>query len=198
MKPEHAPALSVLRAATREQHRGLEALLPIARPEADAGTYARYAAAMFGWLAPFEAALWSAPWPGELARGRDAKASWLIEDLAAAGLDPSRVPRCQHAPPLASEAQRFGVAYVLEGATLGGQSLLRTLGPRLAPWPLRFLRGYGTETGPRFAALLAALEERLATDAARAEAGQAAAEAFGQLAGWLPRAIADGRTGPGI
>lgn len=187
MKPERAPALSALRAATREQHRGLEARLPIARPEAGAGTYARYAAAMFGWLAPFEAALWSASWPGELARGRDAKRSWLLEDLAAAGVDAARVPLCQRPLPLASEAQRFGVAYLLEGATLGGQALLRTLAPRLAPWPLRFLQGYGPETVPRFSALLAALEDRLATDAARAEAGQAAATAFGHLSDWLLR-----------
>jgi heme oxygenase len=130
--------------------------------------------AILGWLEPLELELWSSAWPDAVAPAeRSGKTLWVQYDLRARGMSAQEIaaiPRQQQLPPLSSVAQRFGVAYVIEGAQLGGQLLLRQLGPKLAPLPTRWLEGYGRETSGKWRAFLDALAVALPapTDAERA------------------------------
>lgn len=182
-------ALEVIRAATAAAHRDLEARLEIARPEAGDDAYLRYLEALVGWLGPLEPALWSGPWPAKVApSGRHAKFAWLEADLLARGRTSPQIaalPRQHALPPLDSLAQRFGVAYVIEGAQLGGQALLRTLAPRLAPRPTRFLIGYGAESGEKWRTFLSALGLSLRDPRETAHAAESARRTFELVHGWF-------------
>ena len=179
----------VLREATRDIHDDFETGLKVGRPEAGRDEYLDFICAMYGWLRPFEERLWRAQWPQGLQPDvRGQKAAWLERDLRAAGLDDADIARLPLAPDnlaLDTPARRFGVAYVLEGAQLGSQVLARTLKPRLAPWPAHWLSGYGDQASAYWLGFRKAAEAALPDDAARGEAGQAAAAAFRALADWF-------------
>ena len=178
-----------LREATRSIHDEFESGLRIAAPDAGRDEYLDFIGAMYGWLQPFEAQLWQHGWAAQLEpQARSQKSAWLEHDLRAAGLDDAAIaqlPRAPSTPHLASAAQRIGTAYVLEGAQLGSQLLSRTLKPRLAPWPARWLAGYGEQASARWLAFRKEAERQLADDLARAEAAAAARAAFAALAGWF-------------
>jgi heme oxygenase len=179
----------VLREATRAIHDDFETGLKIAAPGAGRDDYLVFIGAMYGWLQPFETQLWQAGWPAHMApEARSHKSSWLEADLRTAGLEEAAIaqlPRADSTLHLASAAQRIGTAYVLEGAQLGSQLLSRTLGPRLAPWPARWLAGYGEQASAYWLAFRKEAELHLEDDAARAEAAAAARAAFSTLAQWL-------------
>jgi len=182
-------AMQALRDATRPIHDDFENGLRIAAADAGRDDYLLFVSAMYGWLQPFEARLWQAGWPAHIEpEARSRKSAWLESDLRAAGLDDAAIaqlPRAHWAIRLDSAAQRIGAAYVLEGAQLGSQLLSRTLGPRLAPWPARWLSGYGEQGSAYWLAFREEAEIQLADGAARAEAALAARAAFSALATWF-------------
>lgn len=80
-----------------------------------------------------------------------------------------------------SLAQALGAAYVLEGATLGGQIIRRTLSARddLHPdLPLNYYGLYGTEIGLRWRAFSQLVNEQLMGEAEIARASRSARETF--------------------
>jgi heme oxygenase len=181
--------MQTLREATRDIHEDFETGLKIAAPDAGRDDYLIFISAMYGWLQPFEMRLWQAGWPARMApEARSCKTRWLETDLRAAGLDDAAIaqlPRAAWAAHFDSAAQRIGTAYVLEGAQLGSQLLSRTLKPRLAPWPARWLSGYGEQASAYWQAFRKEAVWQLADDAARAAAAAAARAAFSALAGWF-------------
>jgi heme oxygenase len=187
--PATSPALDVIRASTAEAHRTLESTLAIARSDAGESAYARYLEALLGWLEPLETPLWSGAWPAQVAAAtRRGKTAWIEADLRARGRDDRQLaalPRQRSLPPLGSLAQRFGVAYVVEGAQLGGQLLLRRLGPRLAPLPTRWLQGYGRESAIRWRAFLGALGASLESRMQIQSAADSARAAFELVQTWF-------------
>lgn len=182
------PALDTLRARTAKDHRALEENLEIARSDAGEAAYARYLGAVLGWLEPLEPALWAGPWPEAIEPSvRADKVRWIESDLRARGLtdrELAAIPRQSELPNLSTLAHRFGVAYVVEGSLLGGQSLLRSLGPRLTH-PARWLEGYGRETVPRWRAFLGALEANVATANDARIAAENARATFVWIADWF-------------
>jgi heme oxygenase (biliverdin-IX-beta and delta-forming) len=174
-------ALDIIRAETADAHHALEQQLEVARPDAGEDAYLRYLRALLGWLEPLEALLWQGPWPEAVGVARRAgKARWIVADLHARGLDEaeiSAIPRRAVLAEQTSLVQRFGIAYVVEGAQLGGQVLLRRLGPRVAPLPTRFLVGYGRDCAKLWRSFVDALAGALTDDEqARAAAASARAE----------------------
>ena len=77
-----------------------------------------------------------------------------MRDLTVLGLDGSTIeslPRCLHAPQISCFAEALGCAYVLEGATLGGQVITRHLRRELNvdyQQGAAFFASYGKEAGP--------------------------------------------------
>lgn len=179
----------MIRAATGDVHRALEHNLEIARSDADDGAYVRYLQALFGWLEPLEAPLWSHGWPEQIgASERSGKTAWLLADLAARGFSGALVealPRQRVLPPLGSLADRFGVAYVIEGAQLGGQALLRRLGPLLSPRPVRWLEGYGLLGAERWRSFLRALDANVSDARDVQAAAQSARATFELVRAWF-------------
>ncbi|WP_220808494.1 biliverdin-producing heme oxygenase [Noviherbaspirillum aridicola] len=186
---ETATALSELRSATRALHEQLEASLPVADANAGREEFLHYLQDMWGWLSGFEAQLWQAEWPsGMNAAARDGKLAWIETDLRAAGMAGAALaslPQAGYRPALDTPAARFGVAYVIEGAQLGGRVLGRTLAPALGDWTPRWLQGYGEEQARYWQAFIRCAESALVTQEARREAAAAAAQAFSSLAAWF-------------
>jgi heme oxygenase len=151
-------AIERLRAATREVHHRLEARLdavanladPIRRP----ALLRRYAA----FHIPADAALAPHLAPVEgLDLSRRSRAALLRKFTN--GPLPSF-------PQPGSPAEALGMLYVLEGSTLGGRLILRTLAEHGVDEPdLAFLDPYGAQTGVRWRSFLAILERETAGEA---------------------------------
>jgi heme oxygenase len=193
--PARPPALLArLKAETAPLHARIEQVVPLLRPGLDRRGYRDYLARLFGYLGPLEVALqrFAAAFAedGVDLVARD-KSELLAQDLLVLGASAAELldlPRCRALPATPSLAEAWGCLYVLEGSTLGGQVIQRTLGPRLSLSPgagLRFLCGYGERTGStwkEFAAALGRFEQRGGDGAAVL---RGAAETFATLMAWL-------------
>jgi heme oxygenase (biliverdin-IX-beta and delta-forming) len=181
-----SPVLKRLKEATSALHVEAERYVRILDPDANRSDYVRYLRAMHSYHAPIErmfAASDALQAAGFAADVRCRKAAWMRADLAnlgeACAADCTDVPRHQ------SLSSMIGIAYVLEGSTLGGRFILAKLPPAIAALrgtATRYLEGYGAETGARWRAF-AELVERNRVDVASAEA--AACETFAKLIQWL-------------
>jgi heme oxygenase len=169
--------LAALRAATSSRHELLDSGLAIGAPDA---TLADYAAHLR--LRPLATAL--------AGYGEGSQVDMLAErlalidaDLAEAGMARSDAPAGLQAPwPLdASAAWRWGVCYVVEGSQLGGAVLYQRLHARLAPHPLRYLKGNAAGPGPRWRAFMLGLREHVRTPAEIADACAGASAAFDRI-----------------
>lgn len=178
-----------LKSSTREQHERAEAHLNLMDPALDRPRYAaalRTMRSLYGTLEPRigarlgEAGRAALDWPARL------KVPLLDRDLRAlnvapaADLDGGAVDAF-----LRDEADAWGAAYVLEGATLGGALVRRHLATQLglADAGTAFHGSYGPLTGPRWRAFGEALEARVARGpdpaAFTARATEAARRTFG-------------------
>jgi heme oxygenase len=73
------------------------------------------------------------------------------------------------------------VHYVIEGSQLGGAVLYERLRVRLAPHPLRYLKGDAAGPGPRWRAFTQALRADVRTAAEIADACAGACAAFDRI-----------------
>lgn len=183
--------LSELRTATTRQHQVLEKRIPFFT--ADLLLYTRLIEAYYGFYRPLENLLlpvaMTIPGLDWLIR---CKTPSLEADLYALGLDAvaiDAIPLCQFPFQPRSIADVLGVLYVLEGATLGGQSLRNGLYSRLGVDEHtggRFFAVYGTSTLLMWRGFLACLYE--VCDPAEREQSVVAAQAtFDAFEGWLER-----------
>jgi heme oxygenase (biliverdin-IX-beta and delta-forming) len=170
-----------LKLETRSEHDAIEAIVEALRPFDDEACYARFLSSALGFYEPVEADLIAA---GTIEPAR-AKTPWIVRDLEVMG---ARIdgPRASFRPP-ADPAGRFGCAYVLEGATLGGRILLARVNESLglsSEAGARFLAGYGSETGAMWTSFRAALVERVPASAGDALV-EGARETFRSYGKWL-------------
>jgi heme oxygenase len=186
--------LKSLKAATSTRHAALERLLPLLDADLSPATYRHYVQRLFGFYEPLEARLLVAP--GWDSVGFDYaprhKTPRLRQDLQALGDTAHSIaalPRCERLPPLANPAQLWGCLYVIEGATLGGQIIIRHLHARLglsASSGASFFDGYGPQTGARWKAFCAAVPAQGDDDSGGAPAMLASANlTFDTLSEWL-------------
>ena len=153
---------SALRTATDSVHRRLERGLLLSDPRLSKADYRQVLAAYYGFYRPLEARLaWV--WPAGLDAARLHKRLWLAQDLQELGLSAcglAALPHGEGMPPLRDESEAMGCLYVLEGACLGGQVLLRSIQPRFdGEGGFRFLEGYGLETGRMWRNFLSCLND---------------------------------------
>jgi heme oxygenase len=150
----------VLREETRAQHAQLESANPLPRTEVD---YIRQLENFFGFVEPWERALAQALPDDDFIRAGRGKTAWLEQDLDFFGINRARrerLPRVTELPSVASGPEILGVAYVLEGSTLGGQIISRhleeTLGLRDG-CGYRYFSSYGPNVGVQWKAFRAEL-----------------------------------------
>lgn len=180
------PLLAELRAATAASHRGLEARIAIARPEVTLAEYTATLRAYLGYYLPLETRLESvvAPVPALQWECRR-KSHLLAADLERLTGQPNGSVEYAPIPALDDLASAVGAMYVLEGATLGGRYLLKTLGPQLAASDATaFLQCYGAATAQRWRQFVDYLWE-IESPRDRREAVTAAVATFSSFESWL-------------
>lgn len=181
--------LAALRTATASRHERLDSGLPLSAPNPSLDDYAAHLRMVRDWLAPLES------WLAGFADGPQAapalpplgRLALIQADLAEPGMPdvpPMRPAACW--PPGASAAYRWGVAYVIEGSQLGGAVLYKNLAARLAPHPLRYLRGEEGGPGPRWRVFLGGLRTHVDTPEANADACSGACAAFDAILALAP------------
>jgi heme oxygenase len=173
--------LAALRSATASRHQQLDSGLAIGAPDASLTDYAAHLAMLRAWLAPLQA--WLDGFQDGPRCDQAGRLALIDQDLADQGMPPA--PRTADAPPswpswpsTASAAYRWGVCYVIEGSQLGGAVLHQRLHERLAPHPLRYLKGIDAGPGPRWRVFMQALREHVHGPAEIAEACAGACAAF--------------------
>lgn len=174
--------LAALRAATSERHERLDSGLPLSGAAPDLSDYAQHLTLVRDWLAPLQA--WLAGFddgPQQVLPAVE-RLALIDADLNEPGMPPLSAPAMPHAWPIdASAAYRWGVAYVIEGSQLGGKVLYGKLSERLAPHPLRYLRGADEGPGPRWRAFMLALKEHVKSPDEIADACAGACAAFDSI-----------------
>lgn len=175
-------ALAALRAATSARHERLDSGLPLSGPAPDVRDYATHLTMVRDWLAPLQG------WLDGFADGPQTvlpalgRLALIDADLNEPGMPPLCAPSNPRAwPQDASAAYRWGVAYVIEGSQLGGKVLYGKLSERLAPHPLRYLRGAEEGPGPRWRAFMLALKEHVESPDEIADACAGACAAFDSI-----------------
>ena len=183
----HADALAALRAATGARHERLDSGMPLARPAPDLADYAAHLTMVRDWLLPLKAWLGRFDDGPQAALPAVAHVALIEADLVEPGMPPVTAPRHAPAPSPegwpqdASAAYRWGVCYVIEGSQLGGKVLYGRLAERLAPHPLRYLRGEDAGPGPRWRAFMQALKAEVTTPEQIADACKGACDAFDSI-----------------
>ncbi len=152
--------LQRLKAETRPHHERAEHAVRLFEKGLTLEHYRHHLEALYGFYGPVEAMLAQhlANFMPELRVSERWKLPLLARDLCVLGHDAeslARLPRTPWLPPLPGTPEALGCCYVLEGATLGGQLILRHLKRHFAGIPagdFAFFRAYGEEVGPMWKA----------------------------------------------
>jgi len=173
-----------LKSETRPQHEQLEqhplsqALMAVP-PRLDA--ISTLLQKFYGFYVPVEARLMQQPGFDFAARS---KVRALEFDLAILGIKAAALPLCPTLPPINTLADALGCAYVLEGATLGGQIINRHLSRHLDQ-RFAFYSSYGEEVGIMWKAFGAFANSYATTPQLEDQVVAAACATFTTLENWL-------------
>jgi heme oxygenase len=156
--------LAALRSATASRHAALDEASYILRPACvTTAHYVAFLRCMLAIVRPLEERVHALAGFVELVPDLQLRRrAWhLAADLQAIGA--TDVPRLDAAnlPAIETTSQAFGCGYVLEGSSLGGVVLARTLGPALqlsASNGLSYWSAYGDQVGPMWLRFVSALE----------------------------------------
>ena len=200
--------LEQLEQGTRDLHARIERQVPLLDPALQIDTYRAFLESMLGFYQPFEDALAVFPWHrAGLDLDQRRKARLLIDDLQRLGHDHgslASIRRCRDLPCPADLLEAMGCLYVVEGATLGGRILMRSVHRTLRLSPVSgcaFLASYGNAVGCMWRRFGEALvrAERTSTEAGTAAAPSmvtAARDTFAKLDRWLAGASSSSRARP--
>lgn len=153
-----------LRAATKQTHEELEqAMFPLIQGITDAKGYAKLLHLFYGYYKPLENGI-------DLHLDRQVltdynerrKTDWILRDLEDIAQANKTIALDNQAPLIQSNAAAFGALYVMEGSTLGGKIICKTIGENLSipdKKGLSFFYGYGSEAASRWKYFLSALDQ---------------------------------------
>jgi heme oxygenase len=184
-------AAAFLRASTAMSHQRLEKRLNVKVRFRELAHYRAHLERMWGFVAAIEEKLQGDAFDGALADFEARrKLPLLTRDLLALGSERESIellPR-PTTPSCAPPAAAFGCAYVLEGSTLGGRTMLPMVGEYLgftADHGAAFLASYREHTPAMWKSFCAALEFYCSTPERRSSAAQAATATFESLGAWM-------------
>jgi heme oxygenase len=185
-------AIAALRTATRPSHQRLEKRLDVKARFSNIGAYREHLEKMWGFCAALERQvtpeLLADALPDYPSRR---KLPFLTRDLVALGKDSGSIAALAHCaglPACANVASALGCVYVLEGATLGGRTLLPLVESRLgitARTGASFLASYGENVTSMWRAFGAALDAWCIGPEQTASAARAAVDTFDALEIWV-------------
>jgi heme oxygenase len=136
--------LQRLKEETRPVHDKLESELDLLKDDFTKNNYIDVLKKFYGFYLPLEKTLTLYP--------ERSKISKLTDDLKSLGIhNLSLVPHCEKLPAILNESFEWGVRYVLEGSTLGGQVLRKHYEEKFnlsQENGISFFSGYGKETMP--------------------------------------------------
>jgi heme oxygenase len=185
-------AMAELRSATWPCHQRLEKKLDVKARFSSISAYRSHLERMWGFCAGLERDFAAEAFGGALEDYETRrKLPLLTRDLIVIGVDPAAIESmaiCPGLPARPDPAAAFGCAYVLEGATLGGRTLLPLVESRLALSGARgaaFLASYGDQVLPMWHTFAAALDAWCCLPERQASATQAAVATFDALDRWL-------------
>ena len=138
--------------------------MPVMRPALSTETYVQLLEQLQSVVGPLEACLLTLPVPTAFEFEARRKAPLLSRDLAL--LTKSR-PRAGARPLSPGLPEALGALYVLEGATLGGQVIVRALRRNLGITPESggaYFHAYGPETGRMWQAFGEAMRREVAPE----------------------------------
>jgi heme oxygenase len=176
-----------LKTQTAAYHKFLEDRLDLLSPAVTIDYYQWYLQCFYGFYLPVEKQINAVP----LTDIHTGKSQWLAADLLVYGICPQAVPICQAIPSIGNLAQALGVSYVLEGATLGSQIILKHLKESL-PFALNhgfnYLTAYKENTGKNWQSFKQRLEAYyLQYPESETIIISSATETFKNLAAWLDK-----------
>ncbi len=180
-----------LRAATWPSHQKLERRLDVKARFSTAHGYREHLEQMWGFYAPLEGRI--EPHIGAALEDFDSrrKMQLLTRDLLAVGASPSTIdalPRADDLPSCQETADALGCLYVLEGATLGGRTLLPMVVRTLGVTPTHgaeFMASYGDRIEVMWRSFGAALDAWCSGTHRSMRAREAAVATFESLGEWL-------------
>jgi heme oxygenase (biliverdin-IX-beta and delta-forming) len=190
-------AIAALRSATWGSHQRLEKRLDVKSRFSQVGAYRSHLQQMWGFCAALEQSLTPQSFCGALPNYEmRRKLPLLTADLLALGVQMhsiQQLPRCAALPVPTDAAAAFGCAYVLEGATLGGRSLMPMVEARLglsAERGAAFLASYRDNVTQMWRDFGTALDTWCSLPERQDSASGAAVKTFDALADWLCGAAA--------
>lgn len=178
--------LKKLKESTRDQHDDLESTVDVMNQTFTIEDYKTLMSKFYRFYAAMEPELAKLDWE---TIGYDfderQKLGKLENDLRNLGLEPSEVSNgWNDIPKVDNLAKALGAAYVIEGATLGGQLIKRHLKENLEITPENggsFFNGYGELTGPKwkeFGAVITKYNEENGGDEETIEAARSTFDSF--------------------
>ncbi len=192
-RTEPRTLLQTLKAETRPHHERAERVVRLLSPDLTLSGYRRHLEALYGLYAPLEAALAACleDRVPELRLAERWKLPLLEVDLRALGHDEASLARLpRHSGPfrLKGVPEALGALYVLEGATLGGQLILRHLTRHfegVSAGGFTFFRAYGECVGPMWKAFGEALLHACPEPALAPRVVRGAQDTFEAFEAWL-------------
>jgi len=191
MEASPAPILALLRTGTASRHERMERTFRIMDPGLTREGYRAWLERLYGFHAPFEAAVSAAAELLDLDWEARRKAPLIRRDLASLGVAPDAIealPACPDLPRPEGPEALIGALYVFEGSTLGGRHialhLARTLGLGAESGAGCFAP-YGPDPMPRWRAFQARLCALATSPAAEAAILQSACGTFDRFGHWL-------------
>lgn len=184
--------LKALRAQTAPAHERLEAhpvSQSITAPGVTTAAYRRYLQLMQQVVTGLEAVLIPVLRPLVADIDERAKQQWLAADLGPEGGETNPYPSFRFSVSNRDPAYALGAYYVLEGSTLGGRVILKSL-PAAFAGRTRYFEGYGTETGRMWQSFLTGLGAAAVTPEARAAIISGATDAFAAITQYFNTCLA--------
>ncbi|NJN97229.1 MAG: biliverdin-producing heme oxygenase [Anaerolineales bacterium] len=182
-----------LKGQTQPYHDALEQKMDWQEIASSGQAYRRLLQRFYGFYLPLEARLEQLPW-SSLSFDFEArrKTPLLAQDLQFLGDTPAslvNLPLCDDLPDVNNFTQAWGCMYVLEGSTLGGKIILRSLRRPLNLSEIEggsFFGSYGSEVGPMWSAFGQAVNTYTAGQSdCEGALIAAASETFQKIGQWL-------------
>lgn len=185
--------LAQLQQSTAAAHATLERKLDLLNRCTSRAVYRQVLEQFFGFYIPIEAALtqidaWATIGLDGAKRCKGPLLAADLRSLGASAADLVQLPICANLPELRGVPQALGCLYVLEGATLGGQIIMRHLRTPLALTQTHgcsFFASYGSQVGPMWRAFGAALTVYGRTPAVADEVVASACATFASCEHWM-------------